>query len=78
MAARLPGVALSLAAEITTITITLHSAAILLPIARFAGYAWLITAAALLPQPPPPHPAAASTPSGTGGPSGVMGNPLSN
>ncbi len=39
----------------------IHDAAILLPIARFAGIAWLIAAAALLPHTGPrarplPHP----------------------
>jgi hypothetical protein len=60
----LAGVTIALVAEVSTISIALHGAGILLPIARFAGYAWLIAAAALLPR--QPHPAAAPTPSATG------------
>jgi len=49
-------VAIAIVAEVSTISIALHGVGMLLPIARFAGYAWLITAAALLPRkrhPPP-------------------------
>jgi hypothetical protein len=46
----LSGVAIALVAEVSTLSIAIHGAAILLPIARFAGYAWLIAAAALLPR----------------------------
>jgi hypothetical protein len=44
------GVAIAVTAEVSTISIAVHGAGILLPIARFAGYAWLIAAAALLPR----------------------------
>ncbi len=44
------GVAIALAAEVATLSVAVHGFAILLPIARFAGYAWLIAAAALLPR----------------------------
>src|ERR1700738_5366402 len=46
----LAGVAVALVAEVSTLSVPIHGAAILLPIARFAGYAWLIAAAALLPR----------------------------
>jgi hypothetical protein len=69
----LAGVTIAVVAEVSTISIALHGAGILLPIARFAGYAWLIAAAALLPR-NLPQSAAASTPSGTGRVSGVMSN----
>jgi hypothetical protein len=46
----LSGVAIALVAELSTLSVAIHGAAILLPIARFAGYAWLIAAAALLPR----------------------------
>jgi hypothetical protein len=60
----LAGVAIAIAAEASTLSIALHGAGILLPIARFAGYAWLIAAAALLPR-NRTRSAAASTPSGS-------------
>jgi hypothetical protein len=46
----LAGVAIAVVAEVSTLSIAVHGAGILLPIARFAGYAWLIAAAALLPR----------------------------
>jgi hypothetical protein len=46
----LVGVAIAVVAEVSTISIAVHGAGILLPIARFAGYAWMIAAAALLPR----------------------------
>jgi hypothetical protein len=46
----LTGVAIALVAEISTLSVAIHGVAVLLPIARFAGYAWLIAAAALLPR----------------------------
>jgi hypothetical protein len=46
----LAGVAIALVAQISTLSIAIHGVGILLPIARFAGYAWLIAAAALLPR----------------------------
>jgi hypothetical protein len=54
----LTGVAIALVAEISTLSIAIHGAGILLPIARFAGYAWLIAAAALLPRSRPRRTAA--------------------
>jgi hypothetical protein len=46
----LAGVGIALVAQISTLSIAIHGIGILLPIARFAGYAWLIAAAALLPR----------------------------
>jgi hypothetical protein len=67
----LAGVAIAIVAEVSTISIALHGAGMLLPIARFAGYAWLIAAAALLPR-NRLQSGAASTPSGTGRVSSVL------
>jgi hypothetical protein len=64
-------VAIAIVAEVSTISIALHGAGMLLPIARFAGYAWLIAAAALLPR-NRLQSGAASTPSGTGRVSSVL------
>jgi len=47
----LAGVALAVLAEISTLTFALHGVAILLPIARFAGYAWMVAVAFMLPRP---------------------------
>lgn len=44
------GVAIALVAQISTLSIAIHGFDVLLPIARFGGYAWLIAAAALLPR----------------------------
>lgn len=44
------GVAIAMIAELSTLSILVHDAAILLPIARFTGIAWLIAAGALLPR----------------------------
>ncbi len=44
------GVAIALMAEISTLSIAIEGVGILLPIARFTGYVWLIAAAALLPR----------------------------
>jgi hypothetical protein len=43
------GIGIAVVAELSTLTFTVQGMAILLPIARFTGYAWLIAAAALLP-----------------------------
>jgi hypothetical protein len=45
----LAGVALALIAELSTLSLISEPAALLLPVARFGGLAWLIAAAALLP-----------------------------
>ena len=58
----LAGVVIAVVAEVSTISIAVHSAGILLPIARFAGSAWLIAAAALLPH-SRPRPGASPGPS---------------
>ena len=44
------GLLIALAAEFSTLSLLLSGAAYLLPAARFAGLAWLITAGVLLPQ----------------------------
>jgi hypothetical protein len=44
------GLVLAVIAELSTFTLLVDGAAYLLPIARFAGLAWLITAGALLPK----------------------------
>lgn len=43
------GIGIAAVAELSTLTFTVQGMAILLPIARFTGYAWLLAAAALLP-----------------------------
>jgi hypothetical protein len=43
------GLALAVIAELSTIALLSEPAAVLLPIARFGGLAWLVGAAALLP-----------------------------
>ena len=43
------GLLIALAAEFSTLSLLVNGAAYLLPVARFAGLAWLITAGALLP-----------------------------
>jgi hypothetical protein len=47
----LAGIVLAAAAEISALTFAVHGMAILLPVARFAGYAWIVAAAFLLPRP---------------------------
>lgn len=69
----LVGVAIAIVAEVSTISIALHGGGILLPIARFAGYAWLIAAAALLPR-NRTGPGAASPFADTGRVTGLRGN----
>jgi hypothetical protein len=44
------GLLIALAAEFSTLSLLVTGAAYLLPVARFAGLAWLITAGALLPK----------------------------
>ena len=44
------GLLIALAAEFSTLSLLVNGAAYLLPVARFAGLAWLITAGALLPK----------------------------
>ena len=44
-----PGIAFAVVAELSTIALLSKPAAVLLPIARFGGLAWLVAAAALLP-----------------------------
>lgn len=44
------GLVLAAVAELSTLTLVLDGAAVLLPVARFGGMAWLIAAAALLPS----------------------------
>jgi hypothetical protein len=46
------GLVIALAAEFPAPSLLTDGAAYLLPVARFAGFAWLITAGALLPQDP--------------------------
>ena len=44
------GLIIALVAEFSTLSLLINGAAYLLPVARFAGLAWLITAGALLPR----------------------------
>ena len=44
------GLIIALAAEFSALSLLINGAAYLLPVARFAGLAWLITAGALLPK----------------------------
>lgn len=44
------GLVLAAVAELATLTLLVDSAAVLLPVARFGGLAWLIAAGALLPK----------------------------
>ncbi|GAA3108415.1 hypothetical protein [Streptosporangium carneum] len=46
----LAGLAVALVAELSTLTLLLSGAAVLLPVARFTGLAWLIAAGFLLPR----------------------------
>ncbi|MEV7908074.1 DUF4386 domain-containing protein, partial [Streptomyces anulatus] len=46
----LAGLAVALVAELSTLTLLLQGAAVLLPIARFTGLAWLVAAGFLLPR----------------------------
>jgi hypothetical protein len=45
----MPGIAVAVVAELSTIALLSQPAAVLLPIARFGSLAWLVAAAALLP-----------------------------
>jgi hypothetical protein len=45
----IPGVAVAVVAELSTIALLSKPAAVLLPIARFGSLAWLVAVAALLP-----------------------------
>jgi hypothetical protein len=44
------GVAIAVAAELSTLTLVLPAAAILLPLARFTSFVWIIAVGALLPR----------------------------
>jgi hypothetical protein len=57
----IPGLAFAALAELSTIALVSKPAAVLLPIARFGGLAWLIAAAALLPVTRRPPVAATNT-----------------
>jgi len=61
------GIAIAVIAELSTLSLVIHDTAILLPIARFAGIAWLIAAAKLLPHSRPTR-TPATTPSQAHGP----------